>query len=137
MPLTSVLDIAGSGLSAQSVRLNTISSNLANVNSVSGIERQVYRPRHPVFASVLDHASRDGAAVGVRVTGIVEDRTSPIRRYEPNNPLANDEGFVFQANVNSIEEMANLISASRSFQNNVEVFKTTKNLLLATLRLGQ
>jgi len=137
-----VFDIAGSGLSAQSVRLNTVASNLANADSVSGDPNAVYKARHPVFEAVkaamstnTGTDSKSGAAV--RVTGIVENEAAPSARYEPGNPLANAEGYVFAPNVNVVEEMVDMISASRAYQNNVEVLNTSKELLLATLRLGQ
>jgi flagellar basal-body rod protein FlgC len=132
-----VFDIAGSGLSAQSVRLNTVASNLANADSVSGDPSKVYKARHPVFEAVRAAMSaRDGNAA-VRVNGIVENPAPPSSRYEPGNPLANAEGYVYAPNVNVVEEMVDMISASRAYQNNVEVLNTSKELLLATLRLGQ
>ncbi|MGD9598649.1 MAG: flagellar basal body rod protein FlgC [Steroidobacteraceae bacterium] len=134
-------DIAGSGMAAQSVRLNTVASNLANADSVSGDAASVYRARHPVFEAVrqatagLQPGSDGGGAV--RVRGIVESEAAPTARYEPGNPLANAEGYVYAPNVNVVEEMVDMISASRSYQNNVEVMDTAKSLLMATLRLGQ
>ncbi len=134
-----VFDIAGSGLSAQSVRLNTVASNLANADSVSGDPNKVYKARHPVFEAV--RASMGGAHqksdAAVRVRGIVENQAEPSARYEPGNPLANAEGYVYGPNVNVVEEMVDMISASRAYQNNVEVLNTSKELMLATLRLGQ
>ncbi len=124
-------------MSAQSLRLNTVASNLANANSVSGDPNQVYKARDPVFAAVMSGVRGDPSAVGVQVAGIVEKQTAPVRSYDPGNPLANKQGYVYRSNVNPIEEMANMISASRSFQNNVNVLKTTKQLLLATLNLGK
>ena len=136
-------DIAGSGMAAQSVRLNTTASNLANAESVSGDPTKVYKPRHPIFEAVRAQlagqaggAKNDGDAA-VRVTGIYESTAPPSARYEPGNPLANDQGYVYAPSVNAVEEMVNMISASRSYQNNVEVMNTSKELLLATLRLGQ
>jgi len=137
MSLFNIFDIAGSGMSAQSVRLNTVSSNMANANNVSGNENDVYRAKNPVFATVMKDASNNSAGSGVRVVRIDESNQEAIRRYDPNNPLANEQGFVFQSNVNTIEEMANMISASRSYQNNVEIMNTAKQLMLATLKLGQ
>jgi flagellar basal-body rod protein FlgC len=132
-----VFDIAGSGLSAQSVRLNTVASNLANADSVSGDPTKVYKARHPVFEAVRAAiGARDGNAA-VKVNGIVENTAPPSQRYEPGNPLANAEGYVYAPNVNVVEEMVDMISASRAYQNNVEVLNTSKELLLATLRLGQ
>lgn len=137
MALFDVFTVAGSGMSAQSIRLNTIASNLANANSVSGEEQKAYRSRQPVFSSVLHGQMNDQATVGVQVDRIVEDQRPVIRRYDPSNPMANKEGYIYLSNVNTVEEMANMISASRSYQNNVESMNTVKQLLLATLRLGE
>ncbi len=128
-----IFDIAGSGMSAQSVRLNTVASNLANADSVSGSPETAYKARHPVFEAV--RAAEGGSTV--QVAGIVEDNAPAEARYDPGNPLANADGYVFAPNVNTIEEMVDMISASRAYQNNVEVMNTSKELLLATLRLGQ
>src|SRR5688500_358299 len=138
-------DIAGSGMSAQSVRLNTTASNLANAESVSGDPGKVYKARHPIFEAVRAqlalnnglNASKDGNGPAVKVTGIYESQAPALARYEPGNPLANADGYVYAPAVNVVEEMVNMISASRSYQNNVEVMNTSKDLLLATLRLGQ
>jgi flagellar basal-body rod protein FlgC len=136
-------DIAGSGMAAQSVRLNTTASNLANAESVSGDPTRVYKPRHPIFEAVRAqlatgaHAGEANANAAVRVRGIYESPAPPSARYEPGNPLANEQGYVYAPSVNAVEEMVNMISASRSYQNNVEVMNTSKELLLATLRLGQ
>jgi len=133
-------DIAGSGMSAQSVRLNTVASNLANAESVSGTAEGAYRARHPVFEAVkAAMASGNGVDPGaaVKVTGIMEDMSEPTKRYQPGNPLADVDGNVWVPNVNVVEEMVDMISASRAYQNNVEVMNTSKELLLATLRLGQ
>jgi flagellar basal-body rod protein FlgC len=134
-------DIAGSGMSAQSVRLNTTASNLANAESVNGDPNQVYKARHPIFeavrAQLAASATVDGGNAAVRVRGIYESQAPALARYEPGNPLANAEGYVYAPAVNVVEEMVNMISASRSYQNNVEVMNTSKDLLLATLRLGQ
>ncbi len=141
MPSFKVFDIAGSGLSAQSVRLNTVASNLANAESVSGDPNKVYKARHPVFeavrASLSSQQSSDGSGAAVRVRGIMESNATPSARYEPGNPLANADGYVYSSNVNVVEEMVDMISASRAYQNNVEVMNTSKELLLATLKLGQ
>lgn len=138
-----IFDIAGSGLSAQSVRLNTVASNLANADSVSGDPAKVYKARHPVFEAVRAKLGTQGTAMdqksgaAVRVRGIMENQADPTARYEPGNPLANAEGYVYGPNVNVVEEMVDMISASRAYQNNVEVLNTSKELMLATLRLGQ
>lgn len=136
-----IFDIAGSGMAAQSVRLNTVASNLANADSVGGDAASVYRARHPVFEAVRQATTgaraADGNGGAVRVRGIVESDAAPTARYEPGNPLANAEGYVYAPNVNVVEEMVDMISASRSYQNNIEVMDTAKSLLMATLRLGQ
>ncbi len=143
MSLLKVFDVAGSGLAAQSIRLNTTASNLANADSVAGEESKVYRARQPVFASAMrEFAARldsdaDGSAVGVRVLGIVESQAPVARRYEPGHPLANAEGYVFASNVNTVEALADMISASRTFQSNVEVINTSRDLLLKTITMGR
>jgi flagellar basal-body rod protein FlgC len=135
-------DIAGSGMSAQSVRLNTTASNLANAESVSGDPNTVYKARHPIFEAVRAQlaagAGKDeNANAAVKVSGIYESQAPANKRYEPGNPLADTNGYVYAPAVNVVEEMVNMISASRSYQNNVEVMNTSKDLLMATLRLGQ
>lgn len=135
-----VFDIAGSGLSAQSVRLNTVASNLANADSVTGDPATVYKARHPVFQAV--HAAmRAGlngqSAAAVRVGAIVESHAQATVRHDPGNPLADAQGNVYAPNVNVIEEMTDMISASRAYQNDVEVMSTAKDLMLATLKLGE
>ena len=134
-------DIAGSGMAAQSVRLNTTASNLANADSVSGDPATVYKARHPVFEAVRATLAAQGsgaqAGPAVKVSGIYESTAPASARYEPGNPLADAKGYVYAPAVNVVEEMVNMISASRSYQNNVEVMNTSKELLLATLRLGQ
>ncbi|HEV7610234.1 MAG TPA: flagellar basal body rod protein FlgC [Steroidobacteraceae bacterium] len=134
-------DIAGSGMAAQSVRLNTTASNLANADSVSGDPATVYKARHPIFQAVKAMLASQGTGEqggpAVKVTGIYESTAPASARYEPGNPLADAKGYVYAPAVNVVEEMVNMISASRSYQNNVEVMNTSKDLLLATLRLGQ
>ncbi|HFE37013.1 MAG TPA: flagellar basal body rod protein FlgC [Gammaproteobacteria bacterium] len=138
MSLLGAFDVSGSALSAQSVRLNVTASNLANAETVSSNRETTYRARHPLFATTFDMFKDDPeAAAGVKVKGIVESDAELRMRYEPTHPLANEEGYIFLPNVNPIEEMANMISASRSYEYNVEAMNTTKQLMLATLRLGQ
>lgn len=137
-----IFDIAGSGLSAQSVRLNTVASNLANADSVSGDPSTVYKARHPVFQAVQQKllgasGTENQSESAVRVAGIVESQAAAQMRYDPGNPLANAEGNIYAPNVNVIEEMTDMISASRAYQDNVEVMNTSKDLMLATLKLGQ
>jgi flagellar basal-body rod protein FlgC len=138
-----IFDIAGSGLSAESVRLNTIASNLANADSVGGDPATVYKARHPVFQAVRDALtsfstdSDTGAGTAVRVAGIVESTAPPTVTHDPGNPLADAQGNVYSPNVNIIEEMTDMISASRAYQDNVEIMNTSKELMLDTLKLGQ
>ena len=138
MGLGKVFEIAGTALSAQSIRLNTVASNMANANSISSTPDGVYRSRQPVFSAIMDNSlNGDNAAVGVRVVDIVEKQGNVEKVYDPGNPRSDASGFVYQSNVNIIEEMTNMISASRSYQNNIEVMNTAKQLMLATLRLGE
>ena len=132
-----IFDVAGSGMSAQSVRLNTTASNLANADAVSGDPNQVYKAKHPLFEAIRAGLGQNGASNGVAVKGIYESNAPATARYEPGNPLADPNGYVYAPNVNSVEEMVDMISASRSYQNNVEVMNTAKEMMLATLRLGQ
>ena len=135
MSMLNVFNIAGSALNAQSVRLNTTASNLANADSVIAEDGQPYRAKQVVFAAwPVVGGSKD--AVGVQVTQVVES-AAPMRLvYEPNNPAANADGYVEMPNVNVVEEMVNMISASRSYQNNVEVMNTARTLLQRTLQIG-
>jgi flagellar basal-body rod protein FlgC len=137
MSLFKVFDVAGSAMNAQSVRMNVTSSNLANAGSVSGDPEKVYRARHPVFAT-FGHALADETGVtGVRLEGVVESQAPLEVQHRPDHPDADADGNVYVSNVNTIEEMVNMISASRSYQNNVEMINTTKDLLLQTLSLGR
>lgn len=135
MGLLANFNISGSAISAQSTRLNTIASNLANVETIASSEAEAYRSRQPVFQSLFDQQG-GSAEVGVNMLGIVESQRSVERRYDPGHALANAEGYVFGSNVNPIEEMANMISASRAYQNNVEVLNTSRDLLMRALSLG-
>lgn len=147
MSLSSVFNIAGSGMSAQNTRLNTVASNIANAETVSSSMDQTYRARHPVFATVFQgQQSGDSgslfedqgqAGTGVQVTGIVEDASNLEARYEPNHPSADKNGYVYYPNVNVVNEMADMISASRSFQTNAEIMNTAKTMMQKVLTLGQ
>jgi flagellar basal-body rod protein FlgC len=133
-----IFDIAGSGMNAQNLRLSLVSSNLANADSVSSSINQTYRARHPVFAAQLSQLlDQQRAATGVEVKGVVESGMPLVQEYAPNHPMANEDGYIFKPNVNAVEELANMMSASRSYQNNVEVLNTAKQLLIQTLRIGQ
>ncbi|WP_144729924.1 flagellar basal body rod protein FlgC [Extensimonas perlucida] len=134
MSMFSIFNISGSAVSAQAQRLNVVASNLANVDAVAGPDGQPYKARQVVFQTTP--MGSDGAA-GVRVSAVNEDNTPGRRVHEPNNPMADAQGYVTYANVNAVEEMVNMISASRSYQNNVEVMNTAKSLLLKTLQMGQ
>ncbi len=136
MSLFNIFDIAGSSMSAQSARLNTTASNLANANTAAGSAEEAYRSRQPVFQTVLN-GSGDEATAGVQVTGIVQTGAPPARVFEPGHPAADEDGYVYMSNVNIVDEMVNMISASRSYKNSVEVLNTSKELLLRTLSLGQ
>lgn len=141
MSLFNVFDVAGSAMNAQSMRLNVTASNLANADAVSTTAAGAYRARHPVFQTALmganASAADEGTAAGVRVLGVVQSDTTPVRRHDPGNPLADAEGYVWGSNVNPVEEMANMISASRSYQGSVEVMTTSRDLLLKTLAMGR
>ncbi len=136
MSLFDVFDVAGSGMRAQSLRLNATSSNLANAESVAKTPAEAYRARHPVFSSLV-MGGPGSVATGVQVLGIVESAAPPSQRYQPDHPMADAEGYVYGSNVNPIEEMVNMLSAARAFQSNVEILNTTKELMLGTLRIGQ
>ena len=136
MGLFNVFDVSGSAMNAQTVRLNTIASNMANAESVSGTPEDVYKAKSPVFETLLKQESNKNA-VGVSVKEIIESEAAPVIRYEPNHPLADAQGNVYLPNINTVEEMANMMSASRSYQNNVEVFNTSKQLLMQTINMGR
>jgi len=137
MGLFNIFDIAGSAMSAQTVRLNTVASNMANAEVVSGTEAGAYHARQPVFAAVMNEMGKTSASVPVRVSGVVESDAPVNREYSPQHPQADADGYVYMSNVNMVEEMANMISASRSYQSNVEVANTSKQLLLDTLSIGK
>ncbi|MFK5913946.1 MAG: flagellar basal body rod protein FlgC [Woeseiaceae bacterium] len=138
MGLFNIFDVAGSALNAQTLRLNTTASNLANANSASSSTDTVYKSRQPIFATMISNEfDGDNSSVGVQVLGIVEKQEPSKAEYNPGHPLANEDGYVYMPNVNVIEEMTNMISASRSYQTNVEVMNTAKQMLMRTLSLGQ
>lgn len=144
MSLFDVFTIAGSALEAQSVRLNLTASNMANANNVAGSAQDAYRARQPYFAPLLNRALGSAGAdatgegsAGVRTLGVLENPAPPPRLYQPGHALADKDGYVYGSNVNPVDELVNMISASRSYQNNVEVLNASKELLLRTLMLGQ
>lgn len=137
MSLFNVLNVAGSGMTAQQTRLNVTASNLANAENTAATPEAVYQPRHPLFSAMMNEATGGEDAVGVKVEGIVAAEGDAKKIYQPGNPIADEQGYVYMTNVNAVEEMANMISASRSYQMNVDVMNTAKDLLTRTLRLGE
>lgn len=134
MSLFSVIDVAGSALTAQSQRLNTTASNLANAESATSSTGEPYRAKQVVFSA---QPVAQGKATGVRVAGVVQDTSPPRRVHDPRHPLADEQGYVSMPNVNVVEEMVNMISASRSYQTNADLMNTAKTLILKTLQIGQ
>ncbi|HRP27854.1 MAG TPA: flagellar basal body rod protein FlgC [Burkholderiaceae bacterium] len=138
MSMFSIFNVSGSAVSAQAQRLNVVASNLANADTVAGPDGQAYKARQVVFQTVLmGTAGAAETAAGVEVTQITEDDTPGRRVHDPKHPQADAEGYVTYTNVDPVEEMVNMISASRSYQNNVEVMNTAKTLLQKTLQMGQ
>lgn len=139
MSLFKVFEVSSSAVSAQSQRLNVVASNLANADSATGADGKAYRARHVTFQSMpLSGGGRNvaGGGVGVKVNGIVEDQTPMRRIHDPAHPLADKEGYVSMPNVNVVDEMVNMISASRSYQTNIEMMNTAKSMLMKVLTLG-
>ena len=135
MTFRHIAQIAGSAMNAQTVRLNTIASNLANAQSASGVEADAYHARKPVFAAVMGDGT--GAGAGVQVLDVVQS-TEPVRRaHEPDHPLANEDGVVFYPNVNPVAEMTDMMAASRAFETNVEVMARVKSMQQSLLKLGE
>lgn len=140
MALDRILDIAGSGLSAQLVRMNTTASNIANSGVVAGSEAEAYRGKRPFFQTILEQTVAKNsmqATGGVRVDRIVDDMRPVTQTYNPGHPLANELGYVWGSNINEVEEMVEMMDASRGYQNNVEVIKTSKDLMLRTLEIAK
>lgn len=144
MAFNSIYEIAGSAMRAQTVRLNTVASNLANADSVAGSEQKAYHALKPVFATLYQSMDVNGGETGpmlgnatVRVADLVQSDRNVDRRYEPNNPIADGKGFVYYSNVNVVEEMADMMSASRTFQSAADVITRTNSMQQSLLRLGQ
>ncbi len=151
MSVFRILDIAGTAMNAESVRLNATASNLANAESVSSSIDTVYKARRPLFAVAMDEAlqrneeqgeptdpkSGEPYGIGVALKGIVESDAPAIKEYSPNHPLADENGYIYRPNVNPVEEMTDMISASRNYQTAVQIASNAKSMLQATLRLGQ
>ncbi|MEC4721374.1 flagellar basal body rod protein FlgC [Noviherbaspirillum sp. CPCC 100848] len=134
MSLFNIFNVAGSAMSAQGQRLNTVASNIANADSTTSSTGEIYRAKHVVFSV---EQGKNPAAAGVKVQQVVEDRSAPKMMYDPKHPQADEKGYVAMPNVNVVEEMVNMISASRSYQTNVETMNAAKTMLLKTLTLGQ
>jgi flagellar basal-body rod protein FlgC len=138
MSLFNIFDVSGSGMAAQSIRLNTTASNIANADSVSSSVDKTYRARHPIFEAELNKAhDQQNGTKGVQVRAIVESDKPLLKEYSPSHPMADADGFIYKPNVNVMEEMADMISASRSYQMNVQVADATKTMLQQTLRMGK
>ncbi len=138
MGMMSIFNVSGSAASAQSQRLNVVASNLANADTVAGPDGQAFKARQVTFQTqLMGEIANDPTAAGVRVSNVSEDQTPGRRVHDPKHPGADAEGYVTYSNVNAVEEMVNMISASRSYQNNIEVMNTAKSLLLKTLQMGQ
>ena len=138
MSMMNIFNVSGSAASAQSQRLNVVASNLANADTVAGPNGQAYKARQVTFQTQLMGAGgNDPTAAGVTVSSIGEDQSAGRRVHDPKHPSADADGYVTYSNVNAVDEMVNMISASRSYQNNIDVMNTAKSLLLKTLQLGQ
>ena len=137
MSIFDSMSIASTALEAQTTRLNAIASNMANANTVAGSVEETYVARYPVFQAVLDDVGGDGSQVGVRVADVVEAGGTPRREFNPSHPMADENGFIYRPDINAATEMANMMSASRSFQNAIEAINTAKQLALRTLTLGK
>jgi len=140
MSMFQIFNVSGSAVSAQSQRLNVVASNLANADTIAGPDGQAYKARQVTFQTeMMGQLGQPGgpASAGVKVSTISEDQTPGRKVHDPKHPQADAEGYVTYSNVNAVEEMVNMISASRSYQNNVEVMNTAKTLLMKTLQMGQ
>ena len=136
-----IFDIAKSSMQAQTVRMNLVASNMANIDSAASSAEEAYKAKKPVFKTVFDNAMgsadpKQGSS-HVEIDRIVESKAPPLREYAPNHPMADENGYIFRANVNPIEEMADMISASRSFQDNIEVVNATKKMMTAVINMGK
>lgn len=137
----SVFNIAGQGMAAQTIRLNTTASNIANADSASSTAESAYKAKHPVFATIKaqieNEMMQDPSSYGVKVMGIKQSNAEPMMKYAPDHPQANEQGYIFLPNVNVVEEMANMISASRTYQTNVQMMNTVKTMMQQTINIGR
>lgn len=140
MIVKNVFDVAKSAMSAQIVRLNTVSSNMANAQTVSDTKEGAYRPLRPVFETVygaqMGQAGRGGLST-TRVREVVSLDREPVRAYRPDHPMADEEGFVYEPVVNTDEEMVEMLEASRQYQNVLETVSTLRTLMARTVKMGQ
>ncbi|MEO0666162.1 MAG: flagellar basal body rod protein FlgC [Pseudomonadota bacterium] len=137
MNVNTVFDVARHALSAQVVRLNTVSSNIANATSVSTTEAAAYRPMRPVFETIYARGVGQSGVSTTRAREVVQLDRDPVRQYRPDHPLANEEGYVFTSTVNVEEEMVEMLEASRQYQNMLETVSTLRTLMARTVRMGQ
>ncbi len=136
MSLFNIFGTTASAMNAQSIRLNLVASNIANANTVAGTKEEAFKALNPVFSQVLQQTGAK-KYMGVQVSRIEQSKAENMAMYQPENPLADDTGYIYQSNVNSMEEMANMISASRNYQTSVEILNSSKSMMLKTLKLGQ
>lgn len=139
MTFNAIFSMVQSGLTAETARLSATASNMSNSSTIASSPDDVYKAQYPIFKAIQENANQwmGQQKVGVEIAGTYESKADPISRYEPNNPMADKKGFVYQPNINYSEEMANMISASRSYQMNVELMDATKKLMQRTLQMGQ
>lgn len=139
MSLFTAFDVAGSGMSAQTVRLNSIASNLSNAQTVASSEKDVYKAKSPIFAAVhqQEFGKLNQQATGVQVLGIHENNQGALKRYEPNHPMADKDGYIFTPNINPVSEMTDMLSASKSYEMNVQMLQTLRTLAQKTLQVGK
>ena len=138
MPIDNIFGIGGTALNAQLIRMNTTASNLANAGTTASTEKEAYRGKHTIFKALMnDEMTHAGAPYvgGVKVDKIVDDQKPIPKIYDPNNPMSDKDGFVYQSNVNEVTEMVDMMAASRSYQNNVEVVNTARELMMRTLEV--
>ena len=137
MKSLTIFDVAGRAMAAQQVRLNTVASNLANVMSVSGNPDTVYKPIKPIFETQYANVTGNNGIATVDTVGIQASSAEPDKRYEPNHPLANKDGYIFAPSIDQNAEMVDMLETSRQYQNNIEVLSTAKTLMLKTINVGK
>lgn len=136
MSIFKTLDIAGSGMHVQTIRLNTVASNVANVDAIASNANETYKAKVPIFQSLLNEAT-GMATEGVKIKEIAENKAPAKMEYNPNHPLANGDGYIFRPNVNMVEEMANMMDASRTLSTNMEIMDTTKKVAIRLIQMGR